>query len=71
MQLKAAEAEQGGDNHFGPENNRFSELEALFCDYASTGIGIGEGRNYLQDADEATPCRQAPGTFTPWERCAG
>ncbi len=52
-------------SHFGPENNLFAELEALFRDYGETGGG--KARKYLHDPAEAAPYDQAPGTFTPWE----
>ncbi|PIY28562.1 MAG: phosphoribulokinase, partial [Comamonadaceae bacterium CG_4_10_14_3_um_filter_60_42] len=68
MKIKAAEAEAAGNNnfsHFGPENNLFAELEALFRDYAETGTG--KRRKYLHDPEEAAPYKQDPGTFTPWE----
>ena len=68
MKVRLAEAEAQGDknfSHFGPENNLFPELEALFRDYATTGIG--KRRKYLHDTDEAAPYQQEPGTFTPWE----
>ncbi len=72
MKLRLAEAEKAGNrhfSHFGPENNLFSELEALFRDYAESGTG--KSRKYLHDAEEAAPYRQEPGTFTPWESLAG
>jgi phosphoribulokinase len=68
MQIKAAEAEQAGDNnfsHFGPANNLFSELAELFRAYGQTGTG--KRRKYLHDTEEAAPYRQEPGTFTAWE----
>ena len=68
MKLKAAEAEKAGNknfSHFGPENNLFAELEALFSSYATSGSG--QRRKYLHDTDEAAPYQQEPGTFTPWE----
>ena len=68
MKVRLAEAEaQGNKNfsHFGPENNMFPELEALFRDYAKTGSG--KQRKYLHDTEEAAPYKQEPGTFTPWE----
>jgi phosphoribulokinase len=68
MKLRLAEAEKLGNknfSHFGPENNLFPELEALFRDYAETGQG--QRRKYLHDPEEAAPYKQAPGTFTPWE----
>jgi phosphoribulokinase len=68
MKIRLAEAEaQGNKNfsHFGPENNMFPELEALFRDYAHTGTG--KQRKYLHDTEEAAPYQQEPGTFTPWQ----
>jgi phosphoribulokinase len=68
MRLRQAEAEKGGNkhfSHFGPDNNLFSELEALFRSYAETGSG--RSRKYLHDPVEAKPYGQEPGTFTPWE----
>jgi phosphoribulokinase len=68
MKMRLAEAEtQGNKNfsHFGPENNLFSDLEALFANYAQTGTG--KQRKYLHDHQEAAPFKQEPGTFTPWE----
>jgi len=68
MKMRLAEAEtQGNKNfsHFGPENNLFSDLEALFANYAE--IGTGKQRKYLHDHQEAAPFKQEPGTFTPWE----
>ncbi|MDM0050193.1 phosphoribulokinase [Variovorax sp. J22R115] len=68
MKLRQAEAEREGNrnfSHFGAENNLFAELEALFRDYADTGVG--RHRRYLHDAGEAAPHDQEPGTFTPWE----
>ncbi len=68
MKVKAAAAEKAGNkhfSHFGPENNLFPELEALFANYAETGTG--KRRKYLHDDEEAAPYKQDPGTFTPWE----
>jgi phosphoribulokinase len=68
MKAKMAEAEAAGNmnfSHFGPENNLFTELEALFRDYSRTGDG--KRRKYLHDTEEAAPYQQSPGTFTPWE----
>jgi phosphoribulokinase len=65
---RQAEAEKAGNkhfSHFGPENNLFPELEALFRDYSETGNG--RRRKYLHDPGEAAPYKQEPGTFTPWE----
>jgi phosphoribulokinase len=68
MKLKLAEAAARGNNHFshfGPENNLFKELEALFRTYGETGTG--RVRRYLHDQKEAEPYQQEPGTFTDWE----
>ncbi len=68
MKRMQAQAEKEGDkhfSHFGPANNLFAELEALFRDYAATGTG--QRRKYLHDPEEAAPYQQEPGTFTPWE----
>ena len=68
MKQRAAEAERSGNqhfSHFGPDNNLFAELEALFDSYSRTGGG--QRRKYLHDAEEAAPYQQPPGTFTPWE----
>jgi len=68
MKLKLAEAAARGNNHFshfGPENNLFKELEALFRAYGETGTG--RIRHYLHDHKEAEPYQQEPGTFTDWE----
>ncbi len=68
MKRKMAEAMASGDHnlsHFGPENNLFEELEALFRDYA--GEGTGRTRKYLHNDEEAAPYGQPPGTFTAWE----
>jgi phosphoribulokinase len=68
MRVRQAEAEKAGDkhfSHFGPDNNLFPELEALFGSYAESGTG--QRRKYLHDPVEAAPYQQEPGTFTPWE----
>jgi phosphoribulokinase len=68
MRQRQAEAEKTGDkhfSHFGPDNNLFPELEALFRSYGATGTG--KRRKYLHDPVEAAPYKQEPGTFTPWE----
>lgn len=52
-------------SHFGAEGNEFAKLEDLFRTYAETGTG--KVRKYLHDQEEATPYKQDPGTFTPWE----
>ena len=71
MKMRLAEAEAKGNknfSHFGPENNLFSELEALFAAYSKSGTG--KQRKYLHDHEEAAPFKQEPGTFTPWEDVA-
>jgi phosphoribulokinase len=68
MRKKMAEAQQAGNqhlSHFGPENNLFEELEALFKLYGETGKG--KVRGYLHNEEEAAAFKQKPGTFTPWE----
>lgn len=68
MRARQAEAEKAGDkhfSHFGPENNLFPELEALFRSYSDQGTG--QRRKYLHDPVEAAPYGQEPGTFTAWE----
>ncbi len=68
MKTRQAEAEAAGNrhfSHFGPENNLFVELEALFADYGRDGSG--RTRKYLHDPEEALPYGQPPGTFTSWE----
>jgi phosphoribulokinase len=68
MKVKMLEAERAGDtsfSHFGPDNNLFEELEAMFASYARNGTG--RHRKYLHDLDEAAPYGQEPGTFTEWE----
>jgi phosphoribulokinase len=65
-QRMAEELARGNEHfsHFGPENNLFAELEALFRDYGATGRG--RTRKYLHNAEEAAPYGQQPGTFTSW-----
>ncbi|HVO88118.1 MAG TPA: phosphoribulokinase [Casimicrobiaceae bacterium] len=62
----AAAAKRGNPHfsHFGPEANLLPELEALFAGYAARGGG--KVRRYLHNAEEAAPCKQQAGTFTPW-----
>jgi len=66
-QKMAEELARGNEHfsHFGPENNLFEELEALFRDYGAAGGG--RTRKYLHNAEEAAPFGQPPGTFTPWQ----
>jgi len=68
MKRKMAEELARGNqhfSHFGPENNLFAELEALFRDYGATGHG--RSRKYLHNDEEAAPFGQPPGTFTAWQ----
>ena len=68
MKQKMAEELGRGNHrfsHFGPEANLFEELERLFREYGESGNG--RRRQYLHDEEEAAPCKQKPGTFTPWE----
>jgi len=68
MKKELAAAAARGDHHFshfGPENNLFAELEALFRLYGETGRG--KIRRYLHDDKEAAPFNQEPGTFTEWK----
>lgn len=68
MKKRASEAEKAGNkhfSHFGSDNNLFGELETLFRTYGESGQG--RARKYLHNAEEATPHKQEPGTFTPWE----
>jgi len=52
-------------SHFGSQANLFDKLEELFREYGETGTG--KVRKYLHNEEEASPYKQAPGTFTPWE----
>ncbi|MCQ9375402.1 phosphoribulokinase [Methyloversatilis sp. XJ19-13] len=72
MKRMMAEAEAGDStqfsphfSHFGEEANLFAELEQLFRDYSESGTG--RSRKYLHNDEEAAPCQQPAGTFTPWE----
>jgi len=68
MRKRMAEEWDRGNHsfsHFGPENNLFAELEALFRTYGDTGTG--RRRRYLHDDEEAAPFGQPAGTFTAWE----
>jgi len=68
MRDKMAEETARGNqhfSHFGPENNLFDELEALFRTYGAAGRG--RTRKYLHDEAEAAPFGQKPGTFTAWQ----
>ncbi len=63
--IEAAEKEGKNLSHFGPEANLFDKIEELFRQYSETGTG--KKRYYLHNEEEAEPCGQEPGTFTPWE----
>lgn len=71
MKVKMKEAAESGDqhfSHFGPANNLFAELQALFENYGATGRGTI--RRYLHNEAEAMPYKQPPGTFTEWQQIA-
>lgn len=68
MKAKMAEESARGNqtfSHFGPDNNLFAELEALFREYGAAGRG--RARKYLHNDQEAAAYNQTAGTFTPWE----
>ena len=68
MNARLIKAELRGNknfSHFGPQNNLFCGLEALFRDYARTGAG--KQRKYLHDHDETAPYKQESGTLTGWQ----
>ncbi len=68
MRGKMKEAEAAGNknfSHFGPDSNRFGDLEELFKSYSLSGKG--KSRRYIHDADEAQKYGGSPGTFTNWE----
>jgi phosphoribulokinase len=68
MKQKMAEELARGNqhfSHFGPDNNLFEELEALFRGYGESGRG--RTRKYLHNEEEAAPHRQPQGTFTAWQ----
>src|SRR6202795_4487669 len=72
MKRKMTEAAAQGESqfsHFGPQNNLFEELEALFKGYGETGRG--KIRRYLHNDKEAEPFKQEPGTFTDWQEIPG
>ena len=52
-------------SHFGPEANRFEDLERLFREYGESGRG--ERRFYLHSEEAAEQHAMKSGTFTPWE----
>ena len=51
---------------FAPAANLLERLEGLLREYGEHGTGAI--RHYLHRDDEAAAARQAPGTFTAWER---
>ncbi|WP_028009216.1 phosphoribulokinase [Solimonas flava] len=51
---------------FAPGANLLERLEGLLREYGEHGTGMI--RHYLHRDEEAAAARQAPGTFTPWER---
>ncbi len=62
----AVAAEEGRNlSHFGPEGNRFEDLEALFREYGETGTG--KHRFYVHNEDEAEFHGVRPGKFTDWK----
>lgn len=68
MKAKTEEEEARGNkhfSHFGPENNLFEELQALFAEYSERGTG--RTRHYIHDQREAKLYGGEPGTFTEWE----
>lgn len=65
QQIKRAHDERRILSHFGPEGNVFDKLEELFKTYGESGTG--KRRFYLHSHEEASPWKQEPGTFTPWE----
>ncbi len=69
-QKLAEEIAHGNPNfsHFGPENNLFAELEALFREYGATGTG--RFRRYFHTDEEAAEHGLVAGTFTAWEALA-
>jgi len=73
MKNKMAEAAAQGDqhfSHFGPQNNLFKELEALFKGYGETGRG--KIRRYpCTMKRRRNPSSRSPGTFTDWEEMPG
>jgi phosphoribulokinase len=68
MREKMAEAEINGNrhfSHFGPGENLFEELEAIFKGYGESGTG--RTRYYIHDDREAELHGAKPGTFTDWQ----
>jgi phosphoribulokinase len=72
MKAKMAEAAALGNqhlSHFGPENNLFAELEALFKAYGESGQGTV--RSYVHDELDSARHGKPTGTFTDWEAIPG
>ena len=67
MEVEIRKAQEQGRHisYFGPKANDFELLEALFKNYAESGVG--KFRQYLHTFDDAVPFNQMPGTFTPWQ----
>lgn len=67
MRDAVTDALAGGQDlsHFGPEANRFEDLERLFREYGESGTG--ERRFYVHREEEADQHAIKSGTFTPWE----
>jgi phosphoribulokinase len=69
MRAVLAEAERNGKalSPYGPDVNRFDQLESLFKTYSETGSG--RLRRYVRNAD-AMDSECAEGVFTDWESLA-
>ena len=68
MRRAMADAAASGNphfSHFGPDANLLPELEAVFAEYARSGVG--RTRHYVHDEREAELYGSPPGTFTDWE----
>jgi phosphoribulokinase len=68
MRRAMADAAASGNphfSHFGPDANLLPELEAVFAEYARSGVG--RTRHYVHDEREAALYGSPPGTFTDWE----
>jgi phosphoribulokinase len=67
MERAVAAAQAGGGNvtHFGQEGNLFSELDALFREYAAHGTG--RRRHYIHNEEKAARSGYPAGSITPWE----
>jgi hypothetical protein len=70
MKAKLAAAELAGDtsfSHFGPDNNLFEDLEAMFANYAVAGTG--RHRKYLHDATKPRPTARRRAPSRPGKTC--